>query len=982
MNINLLLIEDLNLSVRSYNCLRRAGVITFGDMVEFYEKDKLYTVRNLNRKCFDEIIDKINELRTVVETPLQTDESSCSAVSVENYDEWVRSDSGKSFVISYLKEKNTGVSELSAVSARAYNILMLGGKNYLYQVIFLDKKELMDINKMDIFSATEIVNACDKYIKDNEDIFLSALNSIDNDVCTDNTDLEKIVMMLLHTPEYRGIIENFVKANDVYIGDWDISNRPKNQLLKNGFSYLSEIVFLTPEDFGRIPAMGKGSVENIIQKRNEYFLSNARNLISFSDGGPMSLYTDGKIAECILELYNEEHFAGFSLTDFNAGLRFSENVEPERVKAAIGKLIAEGELEYVDYRCYRKYRKFADYLSTFNGIEERNKDFIFRRLKGETLESIGKEYGLTRERVRQLVKKSFEKIRNGYKAETGMTCFDEDYYESFYSTYAFEKSDAEKWFGIGHNVFYYMEMRDIKQGKTDLSNALDDSNINVGLKLKIKNYLNRNKLLLDGVWIEKKRNELENYVLRRFCRDSVSFNDFVGIYNSFLESEKVAFDKKVYYVDETIKTGKNRLADSRFVLWKQNEQIRYYDIDARDYTELLSVLNLNGYENIELSTLKFMDDYPEIMEKYDIRDQYELHNLLRKIIPENSYHQFRCGRTPMITFGESDRSKAILELILNNAPITYETLLEMVRKEYGFESGIVIGAGGISEYYHQGVYRIDYKVMSEENKTLLKEKLTDDFYYIDEIKDIYSDCIPDADLSEINPYNLKLMGFTVLSRYVVQNYSSLDAYFTDLLTKNDITDLTPYRSRFTYVQAFSSNLHSLRKKQVVFEFEPNRIISIRKLEAAGITTDDINAFCDKVYDFVENDTFFSIASLRDKGFEDELYDLGFSDWFYANILADDKRFSSGQLFSNIILYKGKTDVTIKNFTKWLIDSFGSIDVYDLMTELVDNYGCRVDEKSDLTYRLYGTEIYYDNILERFYASAELYYRELEIAEGM
>ena len=35
-----------------------------------------------------------------------------------------------------------------------------------------------------------------------------------------------------------------------------------------------------------------------------------------------------------------------------------------------------------------------------------------------------------------------------------------------------------------------------------------------------------------------------------------------------------------------------------------------------------------------------MENYPEIMEKYDIHNQYELHNLLRKIVPggaDNSY---------------------------------------------------------------------------------------------------------------------------------------------------------------------------------------------------------------------------------------------------------------------------------------------------------------------------------------------------------
>ena len=37
-----------------------------------------------------------------------------------------------------------------------------------------------------------------------------------------------------------------------------------------------------------------------------------------------------------------------------------------------------------------------------------------------------------------------------------------------------------------------------------------------------------------------------------------------------------------------------------------NEQIRAYDIDGRDYTELLETLNLDSYENISLSTVKFL----------------------------------------------------------------------------------------------------------------------------------------------------------------------------------------------------------------------------------------------------------------------------------------------------------------------------------------------------------------------------------------
>ena len=854
---------------------------------------------------------------------------------------------------------------------------MLAGKEYLHQLVFLNKTELMNINRMDNFCASELVESCTQYLEENREHFIARYNESN----LPKEEKVKTVFDILHHYKYRETILAYVKANDMFIGDLSLDNRPKNQLLKNGFSYLSDIIFMREKDFYRLPAMGVASVNSIVGKINEYLETNDERIIAYCYGDTSFLYTDSEIVNQILNLYKQNYFVGLSFNDFKEKLNLLEGIEETRLKSIIGKLISNGELEYVDYRCYRRYIKFKDYLKKTNAVDERNRNLILKRLHGETLENIGKEYDLTRERVRQIVKKNFEKIRNYCNAKVGYACFDEDYYELFYSTYEFDKTDAEKWFGIGQDVFCYMEMRDIKQGKTELSNALEDARLDAGLKLKIKNYLNRNRILLDGIWIEKKRSELEKYVLSKYCRDDVSFDEFVKLYNNFLEKEKIQYDEKIYYTDDILKSRKNHLSESRFVLWKQNEQIRYYDIDARDYTELLNVLNLNDYENIEISTLKFIDDYPEVMLKYDIRDQYELHNLLRKIIPENNYHSFKCGRNPMIAFGQFDRTEAMLELIMNNAPIEYNDFLELVRKEYGFELG-AIPWKDFSEYYHQGVYRVDYKAMSAENKAILKENLTEDFYYIDEIKEIYASCIPNADLSEINPYNLKLMGFIVLSRYAVQNHPSLDAYFNHLLTKEDIIDLTSYRKRYTYVQAFSANLHSLKNKQIVFEFEPNQIINIRKLEAGGVTTDSIKAFCDNVYDFVEDNTFFNISSLRNLGFEDEFYELGFSDWFYANILAEDERFSSGQIFSNVILYKGETDITIKDFEMWLVKTHGSIDIYDLMTELTDNYGCKVEEKSDIAYRLYGTGIYYDNILERFYSSAEAYYQEIEKAEGI
>ena len=54
-------IEDLDLSVRSYNCLKRASVNTVGDVVEKTE-DEMMKVRNLGRKSLEEVIQKLESL--------------------------------------------------------------------------------------------------------------------------------------------------------------------------------------------------------------------------------------------------------------------------------------------------------------------------------------------------------------------------------------------------------------------------------------------------------------------------------------------------------------------------------------------------------------------------------------------------------------------------------------------------------------------------------------------------------------------------------------------------------------------------------------------------------------------------------------------------------------------------------------------------------------------------------------------------------
>ena len=54
-------IEKLNLSIRSYNCIKRAGIDTVKDLIDRSEEDMM-KVRNLGSKSFEEIKEKLKDM--------------------------------------------------------------------------------------------------------------------------------------------------------------------------------------------------------------------------------------------------------------------------------------------------------------------------------------------------------------------------------------------------------------------------------------------------------------------------------------------------------------------------------------------------------------------------------------------------------------------------------------------------------------------------------------------------------------------------------------------------------------------------------------------------------------------------------------------------------------------------------------------------------------------------------------------------------
>lgn len=971
MDRNKLSIESLNLSNRATNALHRAGINNLEDLLQ-YNRDAIRYLPAVGTNTLKEILGTIDQYKYLKSSEAFSDEQECS-LPYNNFEEWIETEEGQSNVIEYLAQNGHRIAELEPLSAKAYNLLMINGYELLHQIAFTSAEELSGLINNDLHIASEIQRLVKRYI-------IELRPAIENEL-RKKAKVQYIsnIHSIRLDPDYKEALSAYVKANDRTLEELGITNRARNQLSNNNLFRLSDIFFMSSQDLFSFPSMGAWTVKSIQTAIDDYLTNNSKRIIALISGDEEALWDDEEVKEKILDLYKEDGFKGLSLQDIAQGLNQNANIPQDRLKKIIGKMIAQSTLEYVDFRLYRIYPKFSEYLEVSDAIDDRGRDCIRRRLDGETLESISESYGITRERIRQIVKKACSAIVNDYRAKYRIEWFDEDYYRYLYENYAIDKHDSEVWLGIPISVWKYLNLLEVKHGKKPLNEAVEDPDLDAGMRLKIKNYANRNKVFFNGIWIEKTRANLEEAAIRTLCKEEKSFDEFFDLYNGFLEAQEIPYDEKLYYTKAVCRTRKNHLASAKYLLWKQNERMRYYDIEGRDFSELLEGLNLEAYENIEISTVKLMRENPELVRRYDIQDQYELHNLLKKIVPEGAYHDFHCARMPIVRFGKFNREQAITDLLFANAPISVDDFAELISEEYGFDKGTVIGSNlkHLTSFYHDGTYSVDYKLITPANREELLDSLTEDFYYINELKDVYIKLIPDGDPDVINPYNLKEMGFKVHSNYAFRNYHSIDAFFEHLLTSDDILDISSIRKRFTSVMAFSMKLMEMKRALKIIEFEPNQIINIRRLREFGIDKEQIQDYCDAVFDFVEEDQYFSSQFLRSKGFHTDLYDLGFSDWFYANLLISDPRFSFSRMYNNIVLYKGSANTSIRSFLIDRIKRHEVIDLYDLITELEDDYGCKNVDRSDITYRVKDTEVFYDRILDKLYTNSDYYYMELD-----
>lgn len=881
-------IDILEFPGRIYNALRRAGIHTVGQLLDFPLED-LRSFSNLGAKTAEEIALRVTQLRDG-SGPFEVVEYVAPAAP-EQENEEIQESVSESFQHTYLDQLG--------LSVRATNCL----------------------KKIDVITAADLSRCSEDELRGNKGMGAKTLAEI----------LEKrrellaqldagLTASVAHGDGEGSALDSFVRAFS------EFTAIPRGELIREIFSSSD----VSNETFDAADLCRK------LYERDAVYRCVKNAVLRLIEA-----HDDGIDCQAIA-MAMPEGTSTDAVDDFLQALR-QENL-----------LIEEGDLIK---RRYPSALEFVQNLPDSNG-----KKMLLMRLQGETLMDIGLQYDITRERVRQLILKEIAARSRVY----------EDKYLDLFNRYDFSFEDFELAFGETKESYYYLKIVQAKGQRKPIAEIVDDDTVPEQLRHRAERAIFRDYVTIDGTRVKKDSHALTRFVLKRYCKDLTTMDEFAARYLETLASLDLVDDPKLQI---ELRTYENKLAASEDVLWNRNHSFRYYPISQFDYTPMLEDMDLDAWEDMDFSSLMLFRDYPEYMKDYDIRDEYELHNLLKKIWPAGEDQRVQFKRMPTIIIGDPNRDQQILDFMMQFAPITSVELAEKYEEKYGVRWDTAMGThfNCLSDYLHSGVYRVDFPALPEDQHAHLSQILTKDFYRFEEVRRIYQQEYPASDPSYINAYSVRLLGFDSYSGYIVaKRHGGAAIYFRNLLLSGDVVDMRPYRRDFSSIVAYGSELYKLRETREIIEYAPYQYVNMKHLNSQGISLNDLNAYCTAVFDAVSEGEYFTIKSLRQNGFKHQLDSYGFDEWFYASVLIEDREhFSYHRLGHTRLFHRGQETVYLNDFLRWLLLPVGKMDCARLHGLLETQFGITI-VFDKLVEQIRSSDLYYDAAARVVYIDYETY----------
>lgn len=609
-------------------------------------------------------------------------------------------------------------------------------------------------------------------------------------------------------------------------------------------------------------------------------------------------------------------------------------------------------------------------------------------LRGSTLEACGKEVGLTRERVRQIVSKRL----------LAAPSVEENRYRYFYEIYRPSKAEFLALTGQPMSTYVYLHTTAApkQQNSRTLSDALTDEHVPQQVRDGIRRFLDKDFVYEDGYRIHIDRVSIINHIAMRHASSRlIKVQRLKELYDQFLDDHGLSQTKplpfgSMHNFEAYIDRCEMILKLPHSAEEKYGGSVRYYDSPAMDFEPLIDLINFGELGDVECSTamLMHLEGFPEVLEDLDIRNEYELHYVLSRYCPKLGKVSF--GRSPIITFGKGSRDTQVLELIKELSPVSASDLAEAYSKRYGVDTLTFKGSflAGFDIYLKNGKYVYNSQGLDGEQSAFIAEQLGESnrgYLSTALLKARFAARFPDASTSLINGESISAFGFHPSAGLLFRNGINERKLFGDLLDSKQrfsIDDEGFGKDVFDN-PSFRAELAIRVRACKLVEFEKNSFLSSRILSSIDIDIDetDLKDYVDCAIEFMAADRPYTVQRLRSEGFShkvDVLRDeFGLEDFFFASLLATGT--VGGRLKMTTI---GEATVFCKTFygysapvlVEQIIGEDGAMEIDDLIYLLEDDYDIH-ESATVLRSIVKRSDLYFNETLDMVFGSEETYRRK-------
>lgn len=690
------------------------------------------------------------------------------------------------------------------------------------------------------------------------------------------------------------IIDNIglIKREDLLYLDYSVRDLAEYGLSVNTIKYLEELgigINNIDDNIGKKYKISKYKYEQIILAYNKFreetgFVPklNSEKLYeilksNFKHGS----YTVDNIYKC-LEIRNHDNLP---------------NLIDELIDS--GKILRVNEDEYKNV--------FPKLIELIGNIKKENGHYniVLKKLSGMTLEDVGKEYGLTRERIRQIFSKEMSKIKH----------IDEEKYLEFFEKYSFDEETFCNLFNEEKVIFYYLKEK-YKIGDIELSELIDDERLTEEQSEILRKKFNL--IVYNSENIVATRISILIAILKEKDRQ-VEYSEISKIFNNIIDENNLELEKIYEENHHNIDAILNR---NDFVLNTLGKAYRYYDckgIEEESLNELKSLFNIEpGVYSSEL----FFKDNPLLMKKIDIRDGYELHNLFRKVLG-NFDEKIVYGRMPDIYINCDNKVEFIDEKINELSPISLDDFSEYIYQNYGHKVN-TMKAFIVANFNHYINIKNDVSYLiticplfNEQQYNIMREYLVDDFYSNITIKQILTDKFNVNDFKLLNNMNFNKLGYKVRGNYIMKNnINNLESYFRDKVLNLDYFAVTDEMKKMG--STFTSYLYKLIYEKILFKIDENEYITIGKLNEMGIQKQDIDDFIEQVNKNIPENEYFNLYTLN-TDFESKLFDKEFPECFFETLIMTIDNVKMFKVKNNVMFIKTSESATREKFINSFIN---------------------------------------------------------------